>query len=75
MGRIGQPIELTKEQHVQLITMSRSHKLENRYVIRANIILYSAQGKTYDEIVNLTGELAKLLLSGEIGLERKGLQG
>ena len=75
MGRIGQPIELTKEQHVQLITMSRSHKLENRYVIRANIILYSAQGKTYDEIVNLTGRTRKVIAKWRNRFREKGLAG
>jgi putative transposase len=56
MARIGQPITLTMEENQELLTMSRSHKLEKRYVERANIILYSAEGKTLDEIVALTGK-------------------
>lgn len=56
MARIGQPITLTMEENQELLTMSRSHKLEKRYVERANIILYSAEGKSLDEIVALTGK-------------------
>lgn len=55
MARIGTPINLTKEDRDELITMSRSRKLERRYVERAEIILYSDQGKTIDSIVELTG--------------------
>lgn len=55
MARIGQPIKLSKDQQQELLTMSRSHKLEKRYVERATVILESASGKTMDEIVNSTG--------------------
>jgi putative transposase len=56
MARIGQPITLTMEERLELLTMSRSHKLEKRYVDRAKIILYSDEGKSLDEIVKLTGK-------------------
>jgi transposase len=56
MARIGQPIELTMEERQELLTMSRSHKLENRYVERAMIILHSAEGRSFDQIINLTGK-------------------
>ena len=36
--------------------MSRSHKLEKRYVDRALIILHSAHKKSMDEIVSITGK-------------------
>jgi transposase len=39
----------------ELLTMSRSRKLEKRYVERAEIILYSDQGVSMDEIVSQTG--------------------
>jgi transposase len=56
MARIGQLIELTMEEKQELLTMSRSHKLEKRYVERAMIILHSAEGKSLDNIVELTGK-------------------
>ena len=56
MARIGQPIELTMEERQELLTMNRSHKLEKRYVERATIILYSAEDKSFDQIINLTGK-------------------
>ena len=34
--------------------MSRSHKLDSRYVLRSRIILYSLEGKSLDEIETLT---------------------
>ena len=55
MARIGKPIQLTMEQRVELLTMSRSRKLEKRYVERAEIILFSHQGMLLDEIVEQTG--------------------
>lgn len=54
MARIGQPIKLTMEERNELLTMSRSHKLEKRYVDRAFIILYSAEGKSFEQIIKLT---------------------
>lgn len=55
MTRIGNPIQLSKEQRDELLTMSCSWKLEKRYVERAEIILYSDQGMQLDEIVKFTG--------------------
>lgn len=55
MARIGKPIQLSMEERQELLTMSRSHKLEKRYVERAEIILYSDQGMSIDEIVEQTG--------------------
>ena len=54
MARIGQPIQLTMEEKQELLTMSRSHKLEKRYVERAMIILHSAEGRSLDQIIELT---------------------
>lgn len=56
MARIGQPINLSMEEKQELLTMSRSHKLEKRYVERAMIILNSADGKSLDQIAKLTGK-------------------
>ena len=54
MARIGQQIHLTMEEKQELLTMSRSHKLEKRYAERAMIILYSADGNSLDQIIELT---------------------
>ena len=56
MARIGHKIQLTMEEKQELLTMSRSHKLEKRYVERAMIILYSEEGKSLDQIIELTGK-------------------
>lgn len=56
MARIGQPITLSDTERHELLTVSRSHKLEKRYVERAQIILYSSEGKNLDEIIKLTGK-------------------
>jgi transposase len=56
MARIGQPINLTLDEEQELLTMSRSHKLEKRYVERALIILHTAEGKSIDRIIELTGK-------------------
>lgn len=55
MARIGRPIQLSMDEKEELLTMSRSRKLEKRYVERAEIILYSEQGMSMDEIVSRTG--------------------
>jgi len=56
MGRIGRKIQLSMEEKQELLTMSRSHKLEKRYAERAMIILYSSDDKTLDQIIELTGK-------------------
>jgi len=56
MARIGQPIKLTMEERKELLTMSRSHKLEKRYVDRAIIILHSDEGKSLEQITKLIGK-------------------
>ena len=55
MARIGKPIRLSLEDKERLLTMSRSRKLEKRYVERAEVILLSDQGFLMDEIVEQTG--------------------
>lgn len=55
MARITQPITATENEAQELLIMSRSFKLENRYVQRAKIILLSIEGKTMDEIIQATG--------------------
>lgn len=50
MARIGQKISLNDSDKQELLVMSRSNKLEHRYVQRAKIILLSFEGKSYTEI-------------------------
>lgn len=55
MARKSNPIKLGEAEKEELLTMSRSLKLEKRYVDRANVILLSASGKTLDDIMAETG--------------------
>jgi transposase len=75
MARIGQPIVLTEDQHQELLMMSRSHKLEKRYVDRAKIILYSASGKTMDEIVSLTNMSKPVVNKWRQRFRKHGIEG
>ncbi len=43
-------IKLTEQEIQELLVISRSQKAENRYVLRAKIILMSSEGKTLDYI-------------------------
>lgn len=45
-------IKLSREEHRELLSWSRSMKLDYRYVIRSKIILMSAEGSKYEEIMN-----------------------
>lgn len=55
MGRISKPIEASSEELRELQIMSRSHKMEQRYVVRSVVILLSLEGKKMDEIIAETG--------------------
>jgi transposase len=50
MARIGKILELTEEDFKELTLMSRSNKLDYRYVIRSRIILKLFEGKNYDQV-------------------------
>jgi putative transposase len=45
---------INEEQREELVTMHRSLKLQKRYVDRAKVIILSSEGKTIDQIVDLT---------------------
>lgn len=55
MARIPQPIACSAAEKEELTVMSRSHKLDSRYVLRSRIILLSIEAKTLSEIEELTG--------------------
>lgn len=50
MGRKGKPLIISEEEYQELLTMSRSGKLDHRYVMRSRIILGLHEGKKYDQI-------------------------
>lgn len=51
MARPSRPIEASEETRAELLTRSRSQRLESRHVQRAKVILLSLEGKTLDEIM------------------------
>lgn len=55
MARVSQKIVVTPSEMTELLSMSRSHKLDSRYVLRSRIILHSLAGKSLDEIMSETG--------------------
>jgi len=75
MARIGQPIEITSDERDELLTMSRSHKLEKRYVERALIILYSVEGKSLEQIIELTGKSRPVVNKWRQRFRERGLEG
>lgn len=62
MSRIGNPIQLNMDEKEELLIMSCSSKLEKRHVECAEIILFSDQGLSMEEIVEHT-RLSKLLVN------------
>ncbi|MEM6272786.1 MAG: IS630 family transposase [Bacteroidota bacterium] len=50
MPRKGNPIVLTDEQRTELLSLTRSQKIQHRYHVRAQIVLMLADGKSYDEV-------------------------
>ena len=50
MARIGKQIVLSEEESKELLLRSRSISLDYRRVLRAKIILFCSEGKSYDEI-------------------------
>lgn len=50
MARKGNPIVLTDEQRTELLSITRSQKIEHRYHVRAQIVLMLADGNSYDEV-------------------------
>jgi len=50
MARKSKPLNLSEEEITTLTSMSRSNKLDYRYVIRSRVILKLHGGKSYDQI-------------------------
>jgi len=75
MARIPQPIQATESDRQELLMMSRSHKLDSRYVLRSNIILYSLEGKSLDEIMALSGASRVIVNKWRNRFRRQGIAG
>jgi transposase len=75
MARIGQPITASPEERAELLTMKRSQKLERRYVERAEIILYSLEDKSLEQIIELTGKSRPVVNKWRQRFRAHGLEG
>lgn len=75
MARIANPIELSMEQREYLLTMSRSRKLERRYVERAVVILLSEQGLSMDQIIEQTGLSRPVVNKWRQRFRKEGIDG
>ena len=75
MARKIVPIVITEDQRKELTVMSRSLKLENRYVVRSKIILLSNEGKTMDYIERETGVSRKIVNKWRQRFREFGLDG
>jgi len=75
MARIARPIEASASDRQALLTMSRSHKLDQRYVLRSSIILYSLEGKTLDQIMALSGASRAIINKWRNRFRRLGIAG
>jgi transposase len=75
MARKIIPIEITEVQREELTVMSRSLKMENRYVTRSKIILLSSEGKTLDYIVKETGTTRKIVNKWRQRFRQLGMDG
>jgi len=75
MGRIGQKIDLSDSDKQELLVMSRSNKLEHRYVLRAKIILNSSEGKKYEEIEKSLSVTSAVVSKWRKRFLQKGISG
>lgn len=75
MARKSIPIEISMEEREELLTMSRSRKLERRYVERAEIILLSDQGLSLDAIIEKTGLSRPVVNKWRQRFRNKGIEG
>lgn len=75
MARIAQPILASESQRQQLLVMHRSHKIEKRHSQRAEIILLSVEGKSMEEIIELTGLSRPVVNKWRQRFRRYGIDG
>lgn len=70
-----QMVVLTKEQEKELLTWARSTKLEHRYVVRAKIVLLSADNATYDEIQERLNVSRTMVSKWKLRFVKLGMKG
>ena len=75
MARIGRKIELTESDRVELLPRSRSQRLSHRFVVRAKIILFCAEEKTYDEIISAVGVSRRVIAKWKNRFLAHGIDG
>jgi transposase len=75
MARISKPIEITADQLKELTVYQRSLTLERRYVERAQVVLYSQQGLTIDQIMEKTGLSRRAVNKWRNRFREKGMDG
>ncbi len=75
MARTPEAINCSEADRQELLVMSRSHKLDNRYVLRSRIILLSLEGKTLDDIEQATGASRMIINKWRKRFRAQGIAG
>jgi len=75
MARTAKEIPVTEEQRHELLMMSRSQKLDHRYVLRASIILLSIEGEAVDAIMKRVQCSRKAVNKWRNRFREKGMEG
>lgn len=75
MARKGNPIVLTDEQRTELLSITRSQKIEHRYHVRAQIVLMLADGKSYDEVQEKLSLSRSIVAKWKRRFSEAGVQG
>ena len=75
MARLSRPIELSDEQRSELLLMSRSLKLEKRYVDRSRVLLMSVEGLTLDSIEQRVGLSRRAINKWRTRFREHGVEG
>ncbi len=75
MARISKTIIATPEERAELLTMSRSLKLEKRYAERSQVILLSLEGVSLDEIQLKTSLSRSVVNKWRNRFRSKGIEG
>ena len=75
MARKTKEIPITEQQKQELLIMSRSEKLEYRYVLRSKIILRSLECKTVKDIVYETKSSRRTVIKWRNRFRENGIDG
>jgi len=75
MEQRSHKFQLTHSEKTKLLAMINSGKQENRFDYRARIILLSAEGRTLDQIVEITGKSRPVVNNWRKRFREKGING